>query len=82
MGLGMSRIDFKAICDPVSDGSEVRKPAVAAGFYPGELEVTVDGFDGGGCGVVPEVPASSASRSSFHSTPGSASGSRGGPILI
>ena len=51
----MGRFDFKAACDPVGDGSEVLEASVAAGSSTGELEVAVDGFDGGGCGVVSEV---------------------------
>ena len=51
----MSGFDFKATRDPVGDRSEVLKPAVAAGSSTCELEVAVDRFDGGGCGVVPEV---------------------------
>ena len=51
----MSRFDFKAACDPVGDGLEVLEPTVASGSPSCELEVTVDGFDGGGCGVVSEV---------------------------
>jgi len=51
----MDSFDFKAACDPVGDGSEVLKAAVAAGPAACELELAVDGFDGGGGGIVHEV---------------------------
>lgn len=51
----MESFDLKAARDPVGDGPEVLEASVAPSSPPCELELAVDGFDGGGGGVVFEV---------------------------
>lgn len=56
MGSGETRFDVETTGDPVGDGLEVSEVLVASGSSTCELKQAVDGLDGGGGGVVFEVP--------------------------